>query len=200
MPQSEVTMKRDNGWHRADAVTNEGTVIEFQHSSISVEDVEKREQFYGDMVWVFDARDHWQEKRIQLFRTQQGTRFLQYTGIRKALWFCRKPIYVDVGNSTLLLLKREDIAGLWSFEVCSYARFRDWAHGATWWDEWNNPAWPSAEYLWMLQAEEYIPLWKNKAIVHQAAHSPRDYLALATGEHSIPRAHKPAFLFMDAFK
>jgi hypothetical protein len=45
----EVTI----GPHRADVKTSK-CVIEFQHSPISVEDIQAREAFYGNMVWVFD--------------------------------------------------------------------------------------------------------------------------------------------------
>jgi hypothetical protein len=57
--QCEVTMKRVidgvEHHHRADVVGDRGVVIELQHSSISVEDIQARESFYGRMVWVFDA-------------------------------------------------------------------------------------------------------------------------------------------------
>lgn len=43
------------GPHRADIRTSKGTVIELQHSPISPEEIREREQFYGDMIWIFDA-------------------------------------------------------------------------------------------------------------------------------------------------
>ena len=43
------------GAHRADVLTNRG-VIEFQHSTISPQEIKERESFYGKMVWVVDAR------------------------------------------------------------------------------------------------------------------------------------------------
>lgn len=49
----EVTL----GPHRADIQNPAGTVIELQHSTISTEDIARREAFYGDMVWVFDATE-----------------------------------------------------------------------------------------------------------------------------------------------
>lgn len=44
------------GPHRADIVGNGGVVVELQHSSIGAEEIAEREAFYGNMVWVIDAR------------------------------------------------------------------------------------------------------------------------------------------------
>ena len=52
----EVVMGENNE-HRADVRLDNGLVIELQHSSISPETIAEREQFYGFMVWLFDARE-----------------------------------------------------------------------------------------------------------------------------------------------
>lgn len=44
------------GPHRADVRTPSGLVIELQHSSLSSEEIEEREAFYGRMIWILDAR------------------------------------------------------------------------------------------------------------------------------------------------
>lgn len=51
----EVVIERDSERHRADVMTNSGTVIEFQHSSISKDTIRVREEFYECMIWVIDA-------------------------------------------------------------------------------------------------------------------------------------------------
>jgi competence protein CoiA len=44
------------GRHRADVVTASGGVVELQHSAISPDVIEAREQFYGErMAWIFDV-------------------------------------------------------------------------------------------------------------------------------------------------
>jgi competence CoiA-like predicted nuclease len=48
----EVTIQN----HRADIRLENGTVIEIQHSPISNTEIAEREQFYGDMFWIFDAK------------------------------------------------------------------------------------------------------------------------------------------------
>lgn len=52
--------------HRADAVAADGTVVEFQHSAISSQDITDREQFYGKMIWVLDAREAFRSGRISM--------------------------------------------------------------------------------------------------------------------------------------
>lgn len=41
--------------HIADIRAPSGLVVEFQHSAIDLEQRKKREQFYGNMVWVLDG-------------------------------------------------------------------------------------------------------------------------------------------------
>jgi competence CoiA-like predicted nuclease len=50
----EVVMEDDDCKHRADIRLPTGLVIELQHSPISVEEIQKREAFYQNMIWIFD--------------------------------------------------------------------------------------------------------------------------------------------------
>lgn len=54
----EVVVENNGVKHRADVLIN-GTVIEFQHSSITAEEIAERNKFYAEcgykIVWVFDA-------------------------------------------------------------------------------------------------------------------------------------------------
>lgn len=56
----ELVVKDDSGWHRADVIV-ENTVIEFQHSYLTADKIEKRTKFYKDkgydVLWVVDKRD-----------------------------------------------------------------------------------------------------------------------------------------------
>ena len=52
--QQEIPYSHNGRNFRADVVSN-GTVIEFQHSSISEADVIAREAAYKDMIWVLDG-------------------------------------------------------------------------------------------------------------------------------------------------
>lgn len=56
---AEVVLEVDGEKHRADIMVN-SLVIEFQHSPISQDEFNKRNEFYGkdnNVVWVFDVRD-----------------------------------------------------------------------------------------------------------------------------------------------
>jgi len=52
----EVTLKNSNGEvHRADIKTDEGWIIEFQHSPIKPEERQARNDFYQKIIWVVDG-------------------------------------------------------------------------------------------------------------------------------------------------
>lgn len=51
--RQEVIMQRDGIVHRADVVAKNGSVLELQASTISVEEIQERERFYGRMAWLF---------------------------------------------------------------------------------------------------------------------------------------------------
>jgi competence protein CoiA len=42
-------------WHFADVKTDEGLVLEFQHSPLDPVELQSREAFYGNLVWVVDG-------------------------------------------------------------------------------------------------------------------------------------------------
>ena len=112
----EVTI----GEHRADVKTPT-TVIEFQHSPISPEEIRERETFYGDMVWVVNAvpfrgnlitiadrhylnsRGDWggvgNEMRL-------GNIVCQWKWVRKSWKAAQKPLYLDLGSDRLLFVKK----------------------------------------------------------------------------------------------
>ena len=47
----------DGEVHRADIKTPTGIVIEVQHSTMSDEERESRESFYGNLIWILDGRN-----------------------------------------------------------------------------------------------------------------------------------------------
>jgi hypothetical protein len=83
----EVSM----GAHRADIQNTRGTVIELQHSPISPDEIACREEFYGDMIWVFDATE-----RFPVMPSGPLAFFsLERT---KHITSCQKEIFLDVEN------------------------------------------------------------------------------------------------------
>jgi len=55
--QREVRMQKNGKTHIADICNSNGIVIEFQHSSISLENKQSRDEFYDKLIWVVDVSD-----------------------------------------------------------------------------------------------------------------------------------------------
>jgi hypothetical protein len=100
--RTEVLIRRDGVTHRADAVGDCGTVIEFQHSGISWDEIIERENFYGGMCWVLDGTRAFQDSRIGLQFVSPSGAGLEYVKFRwkarkRSFDGCRKPIFIDLG-------------------------------------------------------------------------------------------------------
>lgn len=106
--QVEVTM----GSHRADAVAYDGTVIEFQHSSIAYDQIRERERFYRSMVWVFDATEACESGRLKVddYGSSRTDEFghhrveLKWRNPRRSVASCRARAFLDLGDGELLAL------------------------------------------------------------------------------------------------
>lgn len=125
------------GKHRADVKTPT-TVIEFQHSPISPEEIRERETFYGDMVWVVDATPFkknlvgvWSSWRVALkkgYRSQGvnfggyvkeryrvrsdmllGNMVCKWRWMRKSWLVARKPLYLDLGGALIFVKRFGDV-------------------------------------------------------------------------------------------
>lgn len=76
--------------HRADIVGVGDVVIELQHSTIDADTIGAREQFYGNMVWMFDATHRFSY-------LDQGQRAFFTLGRAKHLPCCQKRVFLDFG-------------------------------------------------------------------------------------------------------
>jgi competence protein CoiA len=119
---TEVTIERNGERHRADIVTWKGTVIELQHSSISVDSIEEREAFYGQMIWLFDVREcrpepKYQEiyerryltnaKEIRLrLRPKEDHHTFRWCHARKSIAYAKAKVYLDVGQDEIFGLRK----------------------------------------------------------------------------------------------
>lgn len=85
------------GCHRADLKTPDGLVVEFQHSSISPQDIQIREAHYGRVLWVFDATEACESGRLRI--DNDGN--MEWDSPRKS-WLApaRRP-WLDLGDDTL---------------------------------------------------------------------------------------------------
>jgi competence CoiA-like predicted nuclease len=101
----EVQIEKSGKIHRADARMKNGTVIELQHSNISVDKIEEREIFYGNMIWVFDAIDAFEKERFDL-RIKEGHQTFRWKHARKSVAYARKPVRLDLGSGWVMDLKK----------------------------------------------------------------------------------------------
>lgn len=82
------------GKHRADVKTPK-LVVEFQASPISMEEVQERERFYGNMVWLLRGDDF---KSNISFRNREGFWTFRWKWPRKSWWAAKMPIVISFGN------------------------------------------------------------------------------------------------------
>jgi hypothetical protein len=105
------------GPHRADIVGNSDTVVELQHSSINSDQIREREDFYGNMVWLFDAT-----RRFSGIVC--GDRYFFSLGRTKHLGSCQKPVFLDF--FTFVVQVEEMTSVLDKFSGFGIIRDRSW--------------------------------------------------------------------------
>lgn len=98
----EVTV----GSHRADLINAGGAVIEFQHSTITPEDVKAREQHWEKGVWVLDGTPAEGKERVRLRRhpdqePDDPYRAFQWPRANLVLYRAKWPVWIDVGDGCL---------------------------------------------------------------------------------------------------
>jgi hypothetical protein len=101
------------GNRRADVLAPGGYAVEFQSSPLTQEEVEEREHDWAEkLVWVFDAREAYDNDRLRLL----GEPYDKRKGL---FWFkaperikgAMCPTYYDIGNDTLIRVARLRLTG-----------------------------------------------------------------------------------------
>jgi len=82
-------------------MNSQGLVIEFQHSPIDARQIEERESFWRNLVWVFDAREWFSNLDIRLRPDKITFRWKQP---RKSLFSVRQPIFLDTGTEVFQII------------------------------------------------------------------------------------------------
>lgn len=106
----EVTIRKNDKRHRADILSNDGTVIELQHSPISTGTISEREAFYGNMIWVFDMaykRDSFRKKE----QVNEKEFSFRWSYPKWSLIMCKKPLYFDYGVKKILRVTKLTYSG-----------------------------------------------------------------------------------------
>lgn len=78
-----------DGKCRADIKLKHGLVLEFQNSSITLEDIEKRKNNYDRLVWIFNLSRQFENGQIQF----EGDN-MTYVRPKRVLWFCTPRLFL----------------------------------------------------------------------------------------------------------
>jgi hypothetical protein len=107
----EVIHQAESGEkHIADVKTDQGWVLEFQHSYLKPEERQARDSFYEKLIWIVDGTRRKRDK-TQFFRAlEDGSWFDQKIGLRSVFidecalvreWAgCRAPVFFDFSEET----------------------------------------------------------------------------------------------------
>lgn len=87
--------------HRADIQNpRTGLVVELQHSPLTIQEIKERENFYNNMIWVFDARE-FKLRRRRKGDIEIGGKLTEcYIWKRARKWIINgvtKPMFFDMG-------------------------------------------------------------------------------------------------------
>jgi hypothetical protein len=85
------------GCHRADIKLKSGLIVELQHSSLSIDDIEEREEYYGNMIWLFDGSGFYDKMEFRFKQPEHGDEYVTWTWKRPRAYIveCTKPVYID---------------------------------------------------------------------------------------------------------
>lgn len=120
----EIIQTAENGdKHIADVKTDQGYVIEFQHSSIKLEERQSRENFYKAMIWIVDGTKQAgdKEKFINIWRNSTlVNRYEELWELKGGFEKCSllqtwndssAPVFFDFGENILLGLLPKEPSG-----------------------------------------------------------------------------------------
>jgi len=101
----EITMTQDGVKHIADMISKQDKVIEFQHSPLSQEEIQAREDFYQDMIWVMDARSNFNIK-LGTGKIVNNVHSFVAVKFESCDWwgYTTKPVYLDIGDGLIKVL------------------------------------------------------------------------------------------------
>ena len=102
----EVPIEKNGYVHRADAMLENGTIVELQHSTISPAEIREREFYYGlKMIWIFDIKDAFDNERFELRKKlSDGKRTFRWKHPKTSIAFATRRVYLDLGHGWLLHL------------------------------------------------------------------------------------------------
>lgn len=118
----EVIKQKEDVKHIADMISKNDKVIELQHSPISQQEINEREEFYDDMFWVIDATNA--EHFVAGSGRLQNVMYNFYAVKMEDWWgYTTKTIYLDIGKCLIrpMFISRRWIYGY----IVQYKTFID---------------------------------------------------------------------------
>lgn len=82
--------------HRADILTKENLIIELQNSPLSSEEINERENFYKNMIWLLNGKTLCRGIKT---RNKNGIITFRWKHPPKSWWEAKKPIYIDFSDT-----------------------------------------------------------------------------------------------------
>ena len=109
----EKIITKDNKKHIADIINTTNTVIEIQHSNISLTDAFDRESFYNNMIWILDGNNRYHDTSKEVTETisvsfeftQNNTKYYMIKSTKKFWSYLQKPKYIDTSLGLLHVIR-----------------------------------------------------------------------------------------------
>lgn len=98
--EREIVIIKNEIKHRADICysprnNEEKLVVEIQRKTLSTEEIKEREDFYGNMCWIFDGTDLDEDRFI--IKKAKFNQFYRWKHSKRSLKCCTKPVFLDLG-------------------------------------------------------------------------------------------------------
>lgn len=142
----EVIIERNGIKHIADVKLRNGKIIEFQHSSLSINEIKEREDFYDNMIWVFNASESFEKHHIHFFKHPFVDRRKYYDRNKnQTIYYDKRLDNSFFGYNELFQMFGRDLTDFYSkkFEDIHLRRF-----------SWNYPK----KYILHAKKESYLDL------------------------------------------
>jgi len=129
--RAEVIVEYNDKKRIMDILGNDNTPMEFQHSSITAEEIQKREKFYGmyssKMVWIFDIREDYDSDRFIINQQNRNYRTFRWKYARRTVAQCKFPVFLQIHDRGFIELRKMYID--WETGCCGgwgYYRTLEW--------------------------------------------------------------------------
>jgi len=139
----EIVLVKDQNIHRADILNSKGTILEFQNSPISEDQIISRENFYENMIWIFNGNN------INSLWLRNNNLFT-WIGKKHNLFSCSKPVFIDYGRS-LYWINRIPLKNL-QFKLRKKGHSQYFEHAL---DEVNFNSWGRNSYYALYPCKQY---------------------------------------------